>query len=87
VVDTPHAIDEAGELIQVRAAGLLPAERVATLAALAAEETGIPADGMILFKSAGSALQDLALVSRFRSSQAFAAASERTSESKDTSNI
>jgi alanine dehydrogenase len=61
VVDTPHAIDEAGELIQAKAAGFLPAEKVTTLAALAADKARIPAGGMILFKSVGSALQDLAL--------------------------
>jgi ornithine cyclodeaminase/alanine dehydrogenase-like protein (mu-crystallin family) len=61
VVDTPHAIDEAGELIQANAAGFLPDAKVTTLAALAAEQAQIPADGMILFKSVGSALQDLAL--------------------------
>jgi ornithine cyclodeaminase/alanine dehydrogenase-like protein (mu-crystallin family) len=61
VVDTPHAIDEAGELIQAKAAGFLPAAKLTTLAALAADQARIPADGMILFKSVGSALQDLAL--------------------------
>jgi len=61
VVDTPHAIEEAGELIRAKAAGFLPAAKVTTLAALSAGEAQIPADGMILFKSVGSALQDLAL--------------------------
>ena len=61
VVDTPHAIDEAGELIQAKAAGVLGPEKVTTLSALSADETQIPAEGMILFKSVGSALQDLAL--------------------------
>jgi ornithine cyclodeaminase/alanine dehydrogenase len=61
VVDTPHAIDEAGELIQAKAAGFLADAKVTTLAALAADKAQIPADGMIVFKSVGSALQDLAL--------------------------
>lgn len=61
VVDTPHAIEEAGEMIQAAAAGLLPQEKRATLASLVAEKMHIPAEGMILFKSVGSALQDLAL--------------------------
>ena len=55
-MDTPHALDEAGELIQAKAAGFLPPARVTTLAALAADQARIPADGMILFKSVGSAL-------------------------------
>ena len=61
VVDTPHAVEEAGELIQAKAAGFLPAAKVTTLAALSAGEAQLPADGMVLFKSVGSALQDLAL--------------------------
>ena len=61
VVDTPHAIEEAGELIQAKAAGFLADDKVATLAALAADKAQIPADGMIVFKSVGSGLQDLAL--------------------------
>jgi len=56
VVDTPHALDEAGELIQAKAAGLLPPDKVTTPADLAAEKTRIPVEGMILFKSVGSAL-------------------------------
>ena len=61
VVDSPHAIEEAGELIQAAAAGFLPAKKCMTLAALSAGETQIPSDGLIIFKSVGTALQDLAL--------------------------
>jgi ornithine cyclodeaminase/alanine dehydrogenase-like protein (mu-crystallin family) len=61
VVDSPHAIEEAGEMIQAAAAGFLPADKITTLAALSVEKTHIPADGLIVFKSVGTALQDLAL--------------------------
>jgi ornithine cyclodeaminase/alanine dehydrogenase-like protein (mu-crystallin family) len=62
IVDSPHAIEEAGELIQANAKGLLTASRLSTLAVLAAGGAPIPADGLVIFKSVGSALQDLALV-------------------------
>jgi alanine dehydrogenase len=61
VVDSPHAIEESGEMIQAAAAGFLPAATVATLAALSVDKTQIPAEGLVLFKSVGTALQDLAL--------------------------
>jgi alanine dehydrogenase len=63
IVDSPHAIEEAGELIQAAASGFLPAEKRATLAALVSGHP-IPADGLIVFKSVGTALQDLALARR-----------------------
>jgi alanine dehydrogenase len=61
VVDSPHAVEEAGELIQAAAAGFLPGKKCTTLAALSAGQTQIPGEGMIIFKSVGTALQDLAL--------------------------
>jgi ornithine cyclodeaminase/alanine dehydrogenase len=61
VVDSLHAFEEAGELIDAAAAGLLPPAKRSTLAAVAAGETAIPAEGMVVFKSVGTALQDLAL--------------------------
>lgn len=60
VVDSLHAIREAGELIRAEKAGALPPGKVSTLAELVKRgrlETG----GMVLFKSVGTALQDLAL--------------------------
>jgi alanine dehydrogenase len=63
IVDSPHAIAEAGELIQAAASGFLPESKRATLAALASGHP-IPADGLIVFKSVGTALQDLALARR-----------------------
>jgi alanine dehydrogenase len=64
VVDTLHALEEAGELRQAVAAGALPEARRATLGQIVASRIHVPSDGMIIFKSVGSALQDLALASR-----------------------
>jgi alanine dehydrogenase len=61
IVDSPHAIEEAGELIEAAASGFLPAAKRATLATVAAGDIPLPASGMIIFKSVGTALQDLAL--------------------------
>ena len=65
VVDTPHAIEEAGDLRQAVAAGALPEEKRATLADIAAGKVTVPPDGLVVFKSVGSALQDLALAARY----------------------
>ena len=64
VVDSVHALDEAGELRRAVAAGALPEAKRATLAQLVAGEAAVPRQGMITFKSVGMALQDLALASR-----------------------
>jgi ornithine cyclodeaminase/alanine dehydrogenase len=64
VGDTPNAFEEAGELRHAVAAGALPEARRATLGQVVAGTIRLPADGMIVFKSVGSALQDLALASR-----------------------
>ena len=62
IVDSRHALDEAGELVQAVASGVLDDTGWTTLAALG--ETDVPPDGMVVFKSVGTALQDLALAAR-----------------------
>ena len=64
VMDTVHALEEAGEMRRAVAAGALPEAKRATLADLVAGTVAVPRHGMITFKSVGSALQDLALASR-----------------------
>lgn len=65
VVDTLHALEEAGELRQAVDAGALPEAKRATLGQIVTHSVHVPGDGMIVFKSVGSALQDLALASRY----------------------
>ncbi len=64
VVDSVHALEEAGELRRAVAAGALPEAKRATLAQLVTGKMAVPRQGMITFKSVGMALQDLALASR-----------------------
>ena len=65
VVDTLHAFEEAGELRQAIAAGALPEAKRATLGQIVTGAARLPDSGLIVFKSVGSALQDLALASRY----------------------
>ncbi len=65
IVDSLHAIDEAGELRQAAAAGELPEARRATLAQLVTGAVAVPAEGLVVFKSVGTALQDLALAAHY----------------------
>ena len=65
VVDTSHAFEEAGELRRAVAEGALPEARRATLAQVVSEAVVVPPTGRIVFKSVGSALQDLALAARY----------------------
>ena len=65
VVDSGRAVEEAGDLQAAVKAGAAPAEKQATLAQLVAGEARAPAQGRVVFKSVGSALQDLALAARF----------------------
>ena len=65
VVDTLHALEEAGELRRAAEAGVLPESKRATLGQIVTGTAPVPGDGMIVFKSVGSALQDLALASRY----------------------
>jgi ornithine cyclodeaminase/alanine dehydrogenase-like protein (mu-crystallin family) len=65
VVDTPHALEEAGELRQAVEAGALPESKRATLGQIVTGTAHIPDQGLVIFKSVGSALQDLALAARY----------------------
>ena len=65
IVDSLHAIDEAGELRQAAAAGELPEAKRATLAQLVTGAVTVPAEGLVVFKSVGMALQDLALAAHY----------------------
>lgn len=65
VVDTLHAVEEAGDLRQATAANVLPTSKLASLAQIINGEIKVPAQGMVAFKSVGSALQDLALAGRY----------------------
>jgi ornithine cyclodeaminase/alanine dehydrogenase len=65
VADTEHAFDEAGELRLAAEAGALPESKRATLAQLVSGTIQVPRSGLIIFKSVGSALQDLALAGRY----------------------
>ena len=62
IVDSRHALDEAGELVQAIESGVLDDAGWTTLAALGDDD--VPPDGMVVFKSVGTALQDLALAAR-----------------------
>ena len=62
IVDSRHAFDEAGELIQAVASGALGASKWTTLAEMAGD--AVPPEGLVIFKSVGTALQDLALAGR-----------------------
>ena len=65
VMDSTHAVQEAGELKQAVAAGALPEGKRATLAQVVTGKVSVPEKGMIAFKSVGTALQDLALAARY----------------------
>ena len=65
IADTEHAFDEAGELILAAKAGVLPESRRATLAQVVSGAVQVPSTGLVVFKSVGSALQDLALAGRY----------------------
>jgi len=65
VMDSAHALEEAGELRLAAERGALPEERRTTLAQVVTGAVAVPAQGMIVFKSVGTALQDLALAARY----------------------
>ena len=65
VVDSQRAVEEAGDLQNAVKAGAAPGERQATLAQLVSGQARVPAQGRVVFKSVGSALQDLALAARY----------------------
>jgi len=65
VVDSLHAIEEAGDLRRAVESGALPEAKRATLAQVVTGAVAVPRQGLIAFKSVGTALQDLALAARY----------------------
>jgi ornithine cyclodeaminase/alanine dehydrogenase-like protein (mu-crystallin family) len=65
VVDSERAVEEAGDLQAAVRSGAVPAEKQATLAELVSGKATVPAQGRVVFKSVGTALQDLALAARY----------------------
>jgi ornithine cyclodeaminase/alanine dehydrogenase-like protein (mu-crystallin family) len=65
VVDSQRAVEEAGDLQAAVKGGAAPAEKQATLAQLVSGKAAVPAQGRVVFKSVGTALQDLALAARY----------------------
>ena len=65
VVDTPRAAEEAGDLHFAVRSGAVTAERQTTLAEIAGGAASVPESGLVVFKSVGTALQDLALAVRY----------------------
>ena len=65
VVDSRRAVEEAGDLEAAVKGGAAPAEKQATLAQLVSGQAAVPAQGRVVFKSVGTALQDLALAARY----------------------
>lgn len=65
VLDSARAAEEAGDLQQAEKHRALRAERRATLAQLVSGKVAVPREGMVVFKSVGTALQDLALARRY----------------------
>ena len=65
VVDTPRAAEEAGDLHFAVNSGAVRAEQQTTLAQVAAGTARLPDTGLTVFKSVGTALQDLALAVRY----------------------
>ena len=64
VVDSPHAFEEAGDLRAAVKGGAIPDTKKATLAQVVGGAVTVPRQGLIVFKSVGTALQDLALAVR-----------------------
>ena len=65
VVDTVHAIEEAGDLIEAVRSAALSESKQATLAQIVSGAVAVPRRGLVTFKSVGSALQDLSLAARY----------------------
>ncbi len=65
IVDSTHAFEEAGELLGAIEAGALPQAKRATLAQIITGALTVPSEGLVIFKSVGMALQDLALAARY----------------------
>lgn len=65
VVDSRRAVEEAGDLQGAVRAGAAPEERQTTLGELVTGKFSVPAEARVVFKSVGTALQDLALATRY----------------------
>ncbi len=65
VVDSLHALEEAGDLREAVAGGAVPEAKRATLAQVVGGAVEVPRQGLVTFKSVGTALQDLALAVRY----------------------
>jgi hypothetical protein len=65
IVDSSHALHEAGDLCAAVKAGALPDEKWTTLAKIVTGGAQVPDAGLVTFKSVGTALQDLALAARY----------------------
>jgi len=65
VVDSEHALTEAGELRDAVQQGVVHEGNHTTLAKIVAGSAALPAGGRVTFKSVGTALQDLALAARY----------------------
>jgi alanine dehydrogenase len=65
VVDSPNAYQATGELVDAAAAGAVPESKRATLAQIVSGTVTVPEEGLIAFKSVGTALEDLALAARY----------------------
>ena len=65
VVDSKRAVEEAGDLQVAAKEGAAPEHKQATLAQLVTGKSAVPAQGRVVFKSVGTALQDLALAARY----------------------
>lgn len=65
VMDSPLAMEEAGELLLAIKRGALPESKRATLAQVVSGAVPVPPEGLVVFKSVGTALQDLSLAARY----------------------
>jgi len=65
VMDSAHAAEEAGDLRQALDVGFMDPEQVWTLAQLVERNPERPSKGTMVFKSVGSALQDLAVAAGY----------------------
>ena len=63
--DTPRATEDSGDLKAASQAGVLSDAKFTTVAQLVAGKVAAPARGMVVFKSIGTALQDLALAAAY----------------------
>ena len=65
VIDTQRAMEDSGDLKEATNAGLLMDSKLKTVAQLVGGKVAVPDSGMIVFKSIGTALQDLALAASY----------------------